>query len=84
MSKGSEELLRGRVDQIDYSEVLEKYPWIVEDGHSCVLSPDSDGLLCGLLMSRFKKWNVVGFYDDKVAGNQEYFNETVYLLGNAE
>ena len=67
MSKGSEELLRGRVDQIDYLQVLQRYPWIVEEGHCCILSPDSDGLLCGLLMAKFKKWKIVGFYDDKVA-----------------
>lgn len=67
MSKGSEQLLKGRTDQIDYAEVVKKYPWIIEEGHYCVLSPDSDGLLCGLLMAKYKKWKIVGFYDDKVA-----------------
>lgn len=67
MSKGSELLLKGRTDQIDYAEIIKKYPWIIEEGHCCVLSPDSDGLLCGLLMARYKKWKIVGFYDDKVA-----------------
>lgn len=67
MSKGSEELLKGRNDQINYAAVIKQFPWIVEEGHSCVLSPDSDGLLCGLLMAKYKKWKICGFYDDKVA-----------------
>lgn len=67
MSVGSEKLLADKTDQIDYPEVLRKHPWIAEEEHCCILSPDSDGLLCGLLMAKFKKWKIVGFYDDKVA-----------------
>ena len=67
MSKGSEELLKGRTDQIDYDEVIKRYPWIIEEEHDCVLSPDSDGLLCGLMMAKYKRWKICGFYDDKVA-----------------
>ena len=48
------ELLQGKHgDRIDYDRVLYDYPWIAETNHYCVLSPDSDGLLCGLLWQSF-------------------------------
>jgi hypothetical protein len=50
---------------INYAGVIEKYPWIVSRGQKCVLSPDCDGLLCGLLMSALFDWEIVGFYDGK-------------------
>jgi hypothetical protein len=53
-------------NQINYKEVIEKHPWIIENNHKCILSPDSDGLLCGLFMSNFFDWDIVGFYDGKV------------------
>tara|TARA_Y100000310_G_scaffold113815_1_gene112266 strand:- start:850 stop:1875 length:1026 start_codon:yes stop_codon:yes gene_type:complete len=62
-----QELLEGRhEDKIDYAEITTKYPWIVEENKKCILSPDSDGLLCGLLMSHYLNWKIVGFYDGKV------------------
>lgn len=67
MAMHIEELLRGKTEQIDYAGVIRRYPWIVEEGHSCILSPDSDGFLCGLLMAKYKHWKIVGFYDDKVS-----------------
>lgn len=51
---------------IDYNKIVEKHPWIIQPNQKCVLSPDSDGLLCGLLMSNYLNWEVVGFYDGKV------------------
>lgn len=62
-----EVLLSDKQDRLDYDALISKFPWIVESGHECILSPDSDGLLCGLLMTKYMDWNVVGFYDDKVA-----------------
>jgi hypothetical protein len=61
-----QELLEGRDDRIDYEDLKVGFPWIVERDKYCILSPDSDGLLCGLLMSHFLKWQVKGFYDGKV------------------
>ena len=52
--------------KLNYECLVQQYPWIVERGHNCILSPDSDGLLCGLLMQHFLDWNIVGFYDGKV------------------
>jgi len=48
-----QKLLEGRDNSIDYDELIKKHSWIVEKNVNCILSPDSDGLLCGLLMSYF-------------------------------
>lgn len=61
-----QELLAGKDDKIDFDYVIDKFPWIVEKNQNCILSPDSDGLLCGLLMSHFLNWKIKGFYDGKV------------------
>ncbi len=61
-----QELLSDKLDQIDYGKIVRDYPWIVERGQGCILSPDSDGLLCGLLMSHYLEWNIKGFYDGKI------------------
>ena len=60
------EILINETGRIDYKKVIEKYPWIVGQNHNCILSPDSDGLLCGLFMSAYLNWKVKGFYDGKV------------------
>jgi len=51
---------------LDYKNLLARYPWIIEEGQDCILSPDSDGLLCGLFMSHHLNWKIRGFYDGKV------------------
>jgi len=61
-----QDLLKGKDEQINYQEVLEKYPWIARKKQKCILSPDSDGLLCGLFMSHYLDWEIVGFYDGKI------------------
>lgn len=53
-------------DVIDYAAVIKKYPWLVQKDQNCVLSPDSDGLLCGLFASHFLNWKIRGFYDGKI------------------
>jgi len=60
--------------KIDYRALLEKYPWIIERNKDCILSPDSDGLLCGLLMSHYLGWKIRGFYDGKVLAVQRGIN----------
>ncbi|KKU59355.1 MAG: hypothetical protein UX81_C0010G0018 [Parcubacteria group bacterium GW2011_GWA2_47_12] len=52
--------------KLDYETVLTTHPWIVERNQNCILSPDSDGLLCGLFMSHYLGWKIRGFYDGKV------------------
>jgi hypothetical protein len=61
-----QKLLSGRTDKIDYKKIIENYPWIVSRRQNCILSPDSDGLLCGLFMSTYLDWKVKGFYDGKI------------------
>ncbi|MDX9759013.1 MAG: hypothetical protein RBU27_07625 [Bacteroidota bacterium] len=61
-----QELLAGRANELNYSELLTRYPWIIRRNMNCILSPDSDGLLCGLFMSKYFGWKVVGYYDGKV------------------
>jgi len=51
---------------IDYAEVIKKYPWLIQRSQDCILSPDSDGLLCGLFMSHYLNWKIRGFYDGKI------------------
>lgn len=61
-----QELLKGKVDKINYTEIIKNYPWIITENLKCIISPDSDGLLCGLLMSYYLKWEIIGFYDGKI------------------
>lgn len=51
---------------IDYPAIINKYPWLVEKNQNCILSPDSDGLLCGLFTSHYLNWKIRGFYDGKI------------------
>ncbi|MBU4284856.1 hypothetical protein KKI21_01385 [Patescibacteria group bacterium] len=54
------------IEKIDYRKIILDHPWILEKNHDCILSPDADGLLCGLFMSHFLGWKIRGFYDGKV------------------
>ena len=53
-------------DSLDYQNLVEEHPWLIERDHQCILSPDSDGFLCGLLFSHVLGWKIRGFYDGKV------------------
>ena len=61
-------------ERINYANIFEKYPWIIKKNQDCILSPDSDGLLCGLFMSYYLNWKIRGFYDGKVLFIQKEFN----------
>lgn len=50
--------------KIDYDSIIRQYPWLDERGHKCVISPDADGILCGLFMSQYLDWEIVGYYDN--------------------
>jgi hypothetical protein len=52
-------------DVLQYDALLSLYPWLTTKGQNAILSPDVDGILCGLLMSHYFNWNIVGFYDGK-------------------
>lgn len=61
-----QKLLDGKDQEIDFEKIIKKYPWIVKKNQKCILSPDSDGLLCGLFMSHKLNWKIKGFYDGKI------------------
>lgn len=54
------------MSNIDYQKIISDYSWILKENQKTILSPDSDGLLCGLFMSHFFNWEIAGFYDGKV------------------
>lgn len=68
-------------NKINYEDIFKKYPWIIEKSHNCILSPDSDGLLCGLFMSHYLNWKIRGFYDGKILLIEDKFKmeECVFL-----
>ncbi|WP_226064037.1 hypothetical protein [Kaistella polysaccharea] len=78
-----QELLEGKGDLIDYKQILIDNPWIAKKNQKCILSPDSDGLLCGLFMSHYLNWEIVGFYDGKVCvlkdGISAYDDDVCFL-----
>lgn len=81
MSKIEELLKDKQFDRLDFDALLERFPWINQKGRYCILSPDSDGLLCGLFMAKFRNWKIVGFYDDKIGViNKDYLKEDIVLL----
>ena len=48
------------------NDVLDKYPWIAQDGANLIISPDSDGFLSALLYLNYFGARVVGYYDCKI------------------
>ena len=51
---------------MECSEVMQKYPWIFNEGQNLIISPDSDGFLASLLYQNYFGAKVVGYYDCKV------------------
>lgn len=76
-----QELLEGRAESINYTELINHSPWVIEQNQHCIISPDSDGLLCALFMSQHLGWKVKGFYDGKVMllDKNTHANECVFL-----
>lgn len=54
------------VDSSWFRGIPGRFPWVLEKGRDCIISPDCDGMLCGLLMSHFLGWRVRGFYNGGV------------------
>lgn len=59
-------VLSKKTDTFDVDQTLKKYPWLTAKEQNCIISPDADGLLCGLMMSHLFHWKIQGFYDGKV------------------
>jgi len=76
-------LLQGRDSVIEFNSIRERFPWMFEENKKCILSPDSDGLLCGLFMSYYFHWEIIGFYDGKVMvlkNDKTAYDEDVVFL----
>ena len=39
--------------KMNYQQLIKEQPWVIQENKNCILSPDSDGLLCGLFMSNY-------------------------------
>jgi hypothetical protein len=52
-------------DRLDYEFLIRKYSWITTENQKTIISPDVDGILCGLFMSHYYNWEIVGYYDGK-------------------
>lgn len=67
--------------EIDYVALTKEYPWTSEKNRKCILSPDSDGFLCGLAVSNLLGWEIIGFYDGKVliVKDGENYENAIFL-----
>jgi len=65
MTQKIKENIESQNSNIEYADIIKKYPWLIKRDQNCILSPDSDGLLCGLFVSEYLGWKVKGFYDGK-------------------
>ena len=81
-------------DVIDYSNLLSQHTWIIEPNKQCVINADTDGFLCGLLLSHFLNWKIVGYYEGRVLAldasvdpkscvyiDVEIYRKTVHSIG---
>lgn len=50
---------------INYNNVLETYPWLIQRNQNAIISFDTDGWVTGVLLSEILNWNIVGYYDSK-------------------
>lgn len=54
------------MDHAFFEQTIKKHTWLFDKHSPLVLSPDSDGLLCGLVLTNIYGMKVQGFYDGKV------------------
>lgn len=66
MTSRIQEMLAGKEGVIDYAAVIKQFPWLGQKNQDYILSPDSDGLLCGLFVSNYLNGKIRGFYDGKI------------------
>lgn len=66
MNASVRQLASTRTDTFDPQTALARFPWLAQPDQDCIISPDADGLVCGLFMSHHFRWAVRGFYDGKV------------------
>ena len=69
------------MEVLNYQDVIKQFPWTTSKNQNCVISPDSDGMLCALLMSHHLNWSIKGFYDGKILLIEKGYNPSsaIYL-----
>lgn len=58
-SKGSKE---GGDRMLDYDSFAQRFPWLLEESRSMIISNDFDGFLCAQLLHHALRWKIAGFY----------------------
>ncbi len=53
-------------EKIDYPCILSRNEWLFEKNKMCIISPDIDGILCGMYMSNYFNWKIGGYYNGKI------------------
>ncbi len=43
--------------------IFNQFPWINEKNHRFIVSSNYDGLICAAILSHFRNWKLVGYYD---------------------
>ena len=43
--------------------IFNQFPWINEKNHRFIVSSNYDGLICAAILSHFKNWKLVGYYN---------------------
>jgi chorismate mutase len=69
---------------LNYYTLINKFKWLTEEGQKTIISPDVDGILCGLFMSFYYNWEVVGFYDGKQLAIKQDVNPTECIFLDME
>lgn len=67
-------MMRPMEKPLDHAAVVAAQPWLKERDLDCIVSPDSDGLLCGLFMAHHRGWRIRGFYDGRVLAVEKGIN----------
>jgi hypothetical protein len=66
---------------IDYAALINAHPWVIQPERQYIISPDSDGFLCGLLVTNILHGKIAGYYDGKilVMKNEIDYGDCIFL-----
>ena len=45
------------------NKLISRFPWLVENNLSMVVSADYDGRICSAFLHHYMNWQLVGYYD---------------------
>jgi len=52
-------------DKLDCEKIKRFFGWLEHRDQKCIISPDTDGIMCGLFVSNYLKWEIKGIYDGR-------------------